>query len=158
MLTSYTDRPSTLVVQWLIENGANINIPDNQGSTASSYAILKYIPFEKKYLIEYFWDHPSLDINQIAPGKWSNDGKQTLLSYLISDNWPTRRYGYPCGWSREERTLRLTVVKGLLKRGADPELKPTGNYQTPLEIAQASKDPELVKILEEAIAKKHALS
>ena len=141
-----------IIVDSLIKNGTNINIADSNGTTAPFIAIEKWIMGnEKKQLIEYFWDLPEFNINEIR-GKGF---KRTLLFSFIYQRWILEYNSH--NYAKAEK---LAFIEKLCAKGADPELmhkKKNGHIRTPLSLAQQVNDPELIKVIEKEISKKHAL-
>jgi len=154
------------IVEWLINNGADITLISSQGHTAAFYATVTWNDGDKQ-LIEYFWDHPAFDANEIGtqghstgPNGESHSIDATLLMFFLLNSkhvWE----------SIKEKNLRkqlvlLKLVKTLCEKGADPSLAPNkgkGDYiffptQTALSIAQDFGNHNLIKVLEDAIAKK----
>lgn len=139
------------IIQWLIDNGADINITDLKGVSAVLRAVYDFSNNEKQ-LIEYFWDHPQFNINQIytltnhiiSPHLGEAVYKKTtLLLELIRSSCPETRY-----------KQKIELIKQLCARGADPEL--AGDNLTPLNIAEYSDDQELMTIFYNTTATKHA--
>jgi len=148
------------LIEWLIKNGADINIADNSGTTAPFYAITPWNA-NGKQLIEYFWDLPSFKINAI---KW-HGFKKTLLFAFIYEHWHMRNVNIDAGCIHKatdpHRAEKLAIVQKLCDRGADPEVvhvykSPGRMNHTPLSVAKECNDKKLVKILKRAIKKKHA--
>jgi len=140
------------IVEWLIANGADINVVDRNGSTAPFIALDTFYNSDKQF-IEYFWDHPSFNINDI---KWYGR-KKTLLMQIISllqSRNPNQSV------HEGKRSIRLGLLHNLLARGADPELecktKRPNIPTTPLALAEQFNDQEVIDIIKDAIAKKHA--
>jgi hypothetical protein len=141
------------VAAWLVKNGADINKSDRQGTTAPFHAIARWDDSDKQ-LIEYFWNHPQFRVNEIGYQR----GRTTLISYLAKYLPSKESAGYESHYSRK-RSFFFRLIQGLCNRGADPELKPHYNdqtYKSALDRAIEKNDQELLAILQEAIAKKHA--
>ncbi len=71
----------------------------------------------------------------------------------MSMRWQRRIMGVPC--SRRPHPNFPNVVRVLLAAGADPETPSAGGH-TPLEVARIAGDAECVKLIEVAMAQRHA--
>lgn len=153
------------LIEWLVENKADINIENSSGITAPLEAACLWYDGEGTQPIEYFWDHPDLNINEI---RWNGYKKTLLMQVLFFWKRVVSEYCYhnlphherEKVEQREERQglCRLKQVQELCNRGADPECGHTSKSRglcSAWTMAQESGDKDLIKILEEAIAKKH---
>jgi ankyrin repeat protein len=122
---------SKFLIKYLLEHGADINQSGFNGKTALMYA-------EDPAIIEFLTkDRPSLNINQ-----QDNAGNTALLRILQ----------HHLSEDEENKENNIAMVQELINAGANAEIG-NNNKLTPLQAAQDSGDEEMIKIIQDAIAK-----
>ncbi len=139
------------LIFYLLEHNADINQQNNQGKTALMLCASNgYIMLGGNFNEwRHFFKTTHLDINvQDIMGN-------TVLIYIMK--YYVDHVTYPNGFSQPPVKMSaialLRIIQELLAIGADPTL---GNFkgETPLGLAQEFEDPEVIKLIEEAIETK----
>ncbi len=146
-----------LMVKPLLEQGADYTIcPKNRvyHDTIESiiFNLLENVNAEADEALDYFFASPHFNINHYYEA-WNFD--VTALWFLVCSIAEEDQQKTFFDQPNPRYTLKLRRLQKLLDNGADPEL--TGSTEvTPLVMAQAAKDQNIIDMLEKAIAHKKA--
>lgn len=116
------------LINYLINNGANINLAAFNGKTALMYA-------NNPNIITFLASKPNLNINQ------QDSGGNTALLRVIQNYFPE---------DVENRENNIAVIQKLLEIGVNPQIA-NNNGETPLQAAKATGDQELIDLIQQAI-------
>jgi len=120
------------IIQKLLAHGANINLADFEVITPLMFAATNgYVD-----VVQYLATYPTITINQ-----QSKKGNTGLMVALYSSN---------------NLMIKRQLIQQLLAAGADPEIA-NKSGTTPLKLAQAIGDAEILSLINKAILKKHGV-
>jgi ankyrin repeat protein len=127
-------------VKLLLDHGADLSAKKNDGATPMTLT-------PKKDILDLF-----KDVNSLVEA--ASKGTNQVVKELIEKGTPVNgldQFGHSA-LTESSYNGKTETVKLLLDKGADPNIKKSDD-QTPLSLATGQKHPDIVKLLNEAIAK-----